>query len=65
MKIRIRPHDPGVTQETDLLQLDGWLAELRDDGHAEPADDGNAWPDRKSTRLNSSHYSRSRMPSSA
>lgn len=44
MKIRIRPHDPGVAQETDLLQLDGWLAELRDDGHAEPADDGNAWP---------------------
>lgn len=44
MKIKIRPHDPGVAQETDLLQLDGWLAELRDDGHAEPADDGNAWP---------------------
>lgn len=44
MKIKIRPHDPGVAQETDLLQPDGWLAKLRDDGHAEPADDGNAWP---------------------
>ncbi len=44
MKIKIRPHDPGVAQETGLLQLDGWLAGLRDDGHAEPADDGNAWP---------------------
>lgn len=42
MKIKIRPHNSGVAQETDLLQLDGWLAELRDDGHAEPADDGSA-----------------------
>ncbi len=48
MKIKIRPHDPGVAQETDLLQLDGWLAELRDDGQAEPADDGNTWPARGS-----------------
>jgi hypothetical protein len=44
MKIKIRPHDSGVAQETELLQLDGWLADLRDDGHAEPADDGSAWP---------------------
>ena len=31
----------------------------------EGIDSDNAHPDRKSTRLNSSHYSRSRMPSSA
>ena len=30
-----------------------------------PAHHGIAWPDRKSTRLNSSHSDRSRMPSSA
>jgi hypothetical protein len=44
MRIKIRPHDHGSAQEADLAQLDGWLAELRDDGHAGSADDGNAGP---------------------
>jgi hypothetical protein len=44
MRIKIRPHDHGSAQEADLVQLDGWLAELRDDGHAGSADDGNAGP---------------------
>ena len=34
MKIRIRPHNPGVFDEADWLQMDGWLAKLRDDGNA-------------------------------
>ncbi len=32
MKIKIRPDDTGTLQETDWLQTDGWLAELREDG---------------------------------
>ena len=38
MKIRIRPDD------TSMLQMDDWLAELRDDGRAEPPDDGGGMP---------------------
>ena len=34
-------------------------------GSGAAKDTGSAWPDRKSTRLNSSHLARSRMPSSA
>jgi hypothetical protein len=48
MKIKIRPHNAGVRQEDDWLQADGWLAELRDDGRAEPADGGHARPGRGS-----------------
>jgi hypothetical protein len=39
MKIKIRPHDPGVLDEADWLQMDGWLAKLRDDGKAGSAGD--------------------------
>jgi hypothetical protein len=42
MKIKIRPHDPGMLQEPDLLQMDGWLAELRDHGQAGSASDDRA-----------------------
>ncbi len=38
MKLKIR------SDETSMLQMNDWLAELRDDGHAEPRDDGHAEP---------------------
>ena len=44
MKIKIRPDDTSRLRENDWLQTDGWLAELRDDGHADPAGDGHARP---------------------
>src|SRR5271157_5419720 len=48
MKIKIRPHDASMLPENDWLQTDGWLAELRDDGRADPAGDRNAQPARGS-----------------
>ena len=44
MKIKIRPDDTSMLQDNDWLQTDGWLAELRDDGGADPAGDGHAQP---------------------
>jgi hypothetical protein len=44
MKIKIRPHDPGVLHEEDWLQMDGWLAQLRDDGKAGSAGDDHVQP---------------------
>jgi hypothetical protein len=44
MKIKIRPHDPGVLDEADWLQMDGWLAKLRDDGRAGSAGDDHVQP---------------------
>jgi hypothetical protein len=44
VKIRIRPHDASMPQETEWLQTDGWLAALRDDDSADPADDDRARP---------------------
>ena len=44
MKIKIRPDDTSALRENDWLQTDGWLAELRDDGRADPAGDGHARP---------------------
>ena len=38
MKLKIRPDD------TSMLQMNDWLAELRDDGFAEPPADGSAEP---------------------
>jgi len=38
MKIKIRPDDTGRLGENDWLQTDGWLAEFRDHGHADPAE---------------------------
>ncbi len=40
MKLKIRPDD------TSMLQMNDWLAELRDDGCAEPPADGSAEPRR-------------------
>ena len=48
MKIKIRPEDTSGLRENDWLQTDGWLAELRDDGRADPAADGHARPERGS-----------------
>ena len=44
MKIKIRPNDPDMLQEPHWRQMDGWLAELRDDDHARPASDDDAQP---------------------
>ena len=48
MKIKIRPDDTSMLQDNDWLQTDGWLAELRDDGGADPAGDRHAQPARGS-----------------
>ncbi len=48
MKIKIRPDDTSMLQENDWPQTDGWLAELRDDGRADPAGDRRAQPARGS-----------------
>ena len=45
MKIKIRPDDTSRLRENDWLQTDGWLAELRDDGRADPPGDAHAGPD--------------------
>ena len=42
MKIKLRPDDPDMLQEPDWRQMNGWLAEIRDDGHAQPASDDQA-----------------------
>ena len=44
MKIKIRPHDPEMLQEPDWRQMNGWLAEIRDDDDARPARDDQAQP---------------------
>ena len=48
MKIKIRPDDASMLRDNDWLQTDGWLAELRDDGGADPAGDHHAQPARGS-----------------
>jgi hypothetical protein len=49
MKIKTRPDDAGMLANDELLQMNGWLAELRDedraesgDGRTESGDDGRA-----------------------
>jgi hypothetical protein len=42
MKIKIRPDDPDMLQEPDWRQMNGWLAEIRDDGQVRPASDDHA-----------------------
>ena len=42
MKIKIRPHDPEMLQEPDWRQMNGWLAEIRDDDDARSAGDDHA-----------------------
>src|SRR5271165_5723106 len=48
MKIKIRPDDSSMLQDNDWLQADGWLAELRDDGGADPVGDRHTRPARGS-----------------
>jgi hypothetical protein len=48
MKIKIRPDDTSMLQGNDWPQTDGWLAELQDDGRADPAGDRHAQPARGS-----------------
>ena len=48
MKIKIRPDDTSMLQDSDWLQTDGWLAELPDDSGADPASDRHAQPARGS-----------------
>ena len=42
MKIKIRPDDTSRLRENGWFQTDGWLAELRDDGRADPPGDAHA-----------------------
>jgi len=44
MKIKIRPHDPDMLREPDWRQMNGWLAEIRDDGRPRPAGDDRGQP---------------------
>ena len=45
MKIKIRLEDNSGLRENGWFQTDGWLAELRDDGRADPPGDAHAGPD--------------------
>jgi len=45
VKIKIRPEDTSGLRENSWFQTDGWLAELRDDGRADPPGDAHAGPD--------------------
>jgi len=45
MKIKIRQHDVGVSQDDGWSEMGDWLAELGDDSHTEPPDDDRAEPD--------------------
>jgi hypothetical protein len=42
MKIKIRPDDAGVLEVNDWLEMNDWIAELRDDGQAGTPDEGHA-----------------------
>ena len=55
--------DVVMNDKTNLLQLEEHFYQLVDVD--EPNTFRNLFPDRKSTRLNSSHANESRMPSSA
>jgi hypothetical protein len=52
MKMKIRPDDATTLQADDWLQMNDWLAELRNDDHAEPPAPGDdrAEPPYDSTR---------------
>ena len=39
MKIKTRPDDADLLEGDELFQMNGWLAELRDDDRAEPQDE--------------------------
>ena len=44
MKMKARPDDTSVPEMSDWLETNDWIAELRDDGHDELADDAGAGP---------------------
>ncbi|HUK67724.1 MAG TPA: hypothetical protein VLW50_03045 [Streptosporangiaceae bacterium] len=44
MKIKIRPDDASLLETNGWLEMNDWIAELRDDGGAGPAGDGGAGP---------------------
>ena len=62
---RIMPLSASITYGTSLLLVAAQLPPTQDDAENTRTVAFNAALDRKSTRLNSSHYGRSRMPSSA
>lgn len=44
MKIKTRPDDADLLEGDELFQMNGWLAELRDDDDAEPQDEDRTAP---------------------
>ena len=44
MKIKTRPDDADLLEGDELFQMNGWLAELRDDDGAEPQDEDRTAP---------------------
>ena len=64
-RVRLEPYDPAMVQPASVdVRLDRWfrLFDNHKYAHIYPSQEQ---PDRKSTRLNSSHSGESRMPSSA
>ncbi len=45
MKIKMRPDDASVPEMNDWLEMNDWIAELRDDGRAEPTGDRGPKPE--------------------
>jgi hypothetical protein len=45
MKIKMRPDEAGTSGTGEWAKMSGWLAELREDGQAEPDSDGSAGTD--------------------
>ena len=70
MKIKIRPDDPDMLQEPDWRQMNGWLAEIRDDDdarsagddHAQPAPGGNPRPEGAAEPVATAEPARAEVP---
>lgn len=61
MKIKTRPDDADLLEGDELFQMNGWLAELRDDDRAEPQDEdrtASGDEDRAASRDDSYPWSR-------
>jgi len=48
MKIKTRPDGVGMLEGDELFQMNGWLAELRDEDRAESSDEGRPGPEENS-----------------
>ena len=48
MKIKARPDDADMLESDELFQMNGWLAELRDEGRAESRDEDRSWVEENS-----------------